>query len=148
MHSAIAARRSFLVALGVACAIAAAPRVAFAAPTAVQIRIVKGSRQGAPSVDPRLDDVKGQLSKLAYVRWEVEGEKQASLDAGKSTSMALPDGSSLEVTLVEAKGNSLTFQLKGARASSRLTISKDQRIVQQVTGEKDGAAYFATIRPG
>ena len=42
----------------------------------------------------------------------------------------------------------MTFQIRvGARAHSKLTISKDQRIVHQVTDEKDGAAYFATVRP-
>lgn len=124
----------------------AVPRFAAAA-TPVRIQIAKGSRQGAPSIDARLDDVKAQLSKLAYVHWEVAGEHQASLDPGKSTSVALPEGGSLEVTLVEAKGNSLTFQVKGGRANSRLTISRGQRIVQQVTAEKDGAAYFGIIRP-
>jgi hypothetical protein len=148
MHFANVARRSFLAALGVAFVTAAMPRIAAAAGTPVQIRIVKGSRQGAPAVDPRLDDVKSQLSKLAYVRWELAGEQQASLDVGKSTSVSLPEGGSLEVTLVEMSGNKLTFQLKGGGASSRLTISRDQRIVQQVTDEKNGAAYFATIRPG
>jgi hypothetical protein len=148
MRCANHARRNFLVALGVVFTAAAVPQLASAAGTPVQIRIVKGSREGAPGVDPRLDDVKSQLSKLAYVRWDVAGEHQATLDVGKSTSVALPEGGSLEVTLVEQSGNRLTFQLKGGGASSRLTISRDQRIVQQVTGEKNGAAYFATIRPG
>lgn len=148
MRFANVARRSFLAALGVAFVAAAMPRIAAAAGTPVQIRIVKGSRQGSAAVDPRLDDVKSQLSKLAYVRWELAGEQQATLDVGKSTSVSLPEGGSLEVTLVEMSGNRLTFQLKGGGASSRLTISRDQRIVQQVTDEKNGAAYFATIRPG
>jgi hypothetical protein len=33
------------------------------------------------------------------------------------------------------------------KTSSKLTISKDQRIVHQVTDEKGGEAYFASIRP-
>jgi hypothetical protein len=142
------ARRNFLVALGVVFATAGMPRLAAAAGTPVQIRIVKGSRQGAPAVDPRLDDVKGQLSKLTYVRWDVAGEQQVTLDVGKSATVSLPEGGALVVTLVETNGNRLTFQLQGGGASSRLTISRDQRIVQQVTDEKNGVAYFATIRPG
>ena len=148
MPCANVARRSFLAALGVVFVAAALPQPAQAAGTPVQIRIVKGSREGSPSVDPRLGDVKSQLSKLAYVRWELAGEQNATLDVGKSATVALPEGGSLEVTLVEMSGNRLTFQLKGGGASSRLTISRDQRIVQQVTDEKNGSAYFATIRPG
>ena len=33
------------------------------------------------------------------------------------------------------------------KTHSRLTISKDQRIVHQVVDEKSGEAYFATVRP-
>jgi hypothetical protein len=28
-----------------------------------------------------------------------------------------------------------------------MTISKDERLVHQVTGEKDGVAYFVSVRP-
>ena len=33
------------------------------------------------------------------------------------------------------------------KATSRLTISKDKRLVHQVTPEKAGEAYFVTVRP-
>jgi hypothetical protein len=55
----------------------------------------------------------------------------------------------LELTLVDAHKDTVTFQVRvpARLTNSRLTISKDQRIVHQVTDEKAGEAYFATIRP-
>jgi hypothetical protein len=130
--------------------LAAAPFVASAAPTVpVRVRIIKGSRQGPATVDPKLRDLTAQLGALAYQRWEQVGEHSKELQPGKPVSVPLPDGATLEVILVETHGNSVTFDLRvpaqGTR--SRLTIAKDQRIVQQVAPEKNGAALFATVRP-
>jgi hypothetical protein len=125
-----------------------APSLAAAATIPVRVRILKGSRQGPASVDPRLADLQGQLGRLAYVRWEQVGEHQAALDFGKPAAFALPDGATLELTLVESRKDTVTFEVKVAgRARSRLTISKEQRIVHQVADEKNGEAYFATVRP-
>ena len=51
------------------------------------------------------------------------------------------------ITLQESGGNVLTFEvsLASRNTQSRLTVEKGQRIVHQVTGEKDGAAYFLTV---
>ncbi|OFX22869.1 MAG: hypothetical protein A2V77_04655 [Anaeromyxobacter sp. RBG_16_69_14] len=129
--------------------LAAAPTLAEAATVPVRIRIIKGSRQGPAAVDPRLADLRGQLGRLAYVKWDQVGEHHADMGLGKSVSLPLPDGATLELTLVDAQKDTVTFQVRvpARRTNSRLTISKDQRIVHQVTDEKNGEAYFATVRP-
>jgi len=120
-----------------------------AATVPVRVRILKGSRQGPPAVDAKLADVHGQLSRLAYQRWDEVGQQQFQMDWNKPVSMGIPDGSTLELTLVSGQKDTVTFQVRvpQKKTNSRLTISKEQRIVHQVTDEKNGEAYFATIRP-
>ena len=120
-----------------------------AATVPVRVRVIKGSRQGPASMDPRLADLKGQLGRLAYQRWEEVGQQHFEMDWNKPVSMPIPDGSALELTLVSGQRDTVTFQVRvpQKRTNSRLTISKEQRIVHQVADEKDGEAYFATIRP-
>lgn len=115
----------------------------------VRVRIIKGSRQGPPSMDPKLRDLEAQLGRLAYQRWEEVGEHSRSVAFKKPVDFPLPDGSVLTLTLEDARKDTVTFQVgvPARRTRSRLTISKDQRIVHQVTDEKDGAAYFASVRP-
>jgi hypothetical protein len=143
-------RRGILAALAVG-AFTLGTSGAFAASGSVpvRVRVIKGSRQGPAEVDPRLHDVKAQLSRLAYQRWEQAAEQEQQVDFNKPVSVAIPGGGpALELTLLDARKDTVTFQLKvGGKTQSKLTISKDQRIVHQVTDEKDGAAYFATIRP-
>lgn len=135
--------------LAVALLLAAAPSTAKAGTIPVRVRILKGSRQGPPAVDSRLSDLRGQLGRLAYVRWDQVGERGEQLAVGKSLSVPLPDGSALELTLVDATKDTVTFDVRvpARRTHSRLTISKDQRIVHQVGDEKSGEALFASIRP-
>jgi hypothetical protein len=128
--------------------------VPLAAPAAeatipVRVRIIKGSRQGPASVDPSLQDLQGQLGKLAYQRWEEVGHESRDVAFKKPVDFPLPDGHVLTLTLEDARRDTVTFQVKvpGRRTQSRLTISKNQRIVHQVTDEKDGAAFFASVRP-
>lgn len=150
MVAAQRSRRALLVLFAMAAVAALWPPAARAAATVpVRIRIIKGSRQGPPAVDPKLADLQGQLGKLAYQRWDEAGEKNANMEMGKSITMALPDGSTLELVLVDARKDTVTFEVKvpARKTVSRLTIAKDQRIVHQVTGEKDGAAYFTTVKP-
>jgi hypothetical protein len=115
----------------------------------VRIRVLKGSRQGPPGVPPQLQDLAPQLSATAYVRWEQAGETQASMDFKKPASVSLPGGGQVVVTLIETRKDTATFevQVPAQRTQSRLTISKDKRIVHQVTPEKAGEAYFVSIRP-
>jgi hypothetical protein len=131
-------------------ALAAGPAAA-AAGVPVKVRIIKGSRQGPPSFDPKLADVQHQLAEagLAYQRWEQVGEQQFDLDFGKSASMPLPDGSSLELRLVSGQPNTVTFDVRLPRQDKpkRLTFSKEKRAVFRVSTHDGGDAFFATIRP-
>jgi hypothetical protein len=136
-----------------ACAAALAVMVA-AVPAAasagvpVGIRIIKGSRQGPAQVDPRLDDLKRQLSPLAYVRWEQVKAERLQLLPGKTEFVEIPGGDSVGVTLQEQRGDVVTFEvsLTSRNTESRLTVEKGQRIVHQVTPEKGGEALFVTVQ--
>jgi len=143
------ARLGWVKAAVLGAAVLAAVPAEAASPIPVRIRIIKGARQGPPSVDPALADLKGQLGHLAYQRWDQVGESQRSMDFGKPVTLPLPSGSQLEVTLVESRKDTVTFELRvpAERTQSKLTISKDKRIVHQVTPEKGGEAYFVTVRP-
>jgi hypothetical protein len=147
MVDATVGRRAVLAALAAAAfTFGESARAATGIP--VRVRILKGSRQGPPSVDPALADLQPQLSRLAYQRWEQAAVQQADVELNRPVRIAIPGGETLELTLVDARKETVTFQLRvGSKAQSKLTISKDQRIVHQVAPEKDGAAYFATIRP-
>ena len=138
-------RRSVAALLAVA-ALAAVP--AFAeAQVPVRIRVIKGSRQGPASVDPRLKNQTRQLSALAYVSWQLVEEKDLTLEAGKPQFLTLPGGDDVGVTLQERRGNTVTIEvaLAARNTQSRLTVEKGQRIIHQVTAEKGGTAYFVTV---
>jgi len=138
-------RRS-IAALLAAAALAAIP--AFAeAQVPVRVRVIKGSRQGPPSVDKRLDDLKRQLSPLAYVKWEQVDEKKLDLAQGQPQFVSLPGGDDVGVTLQESRGDKVTIEvaLAARNTQSRLTIEKGQRIVHQVSAEKGGSAFFITV---
>ena len=143
-------RRRWLVAgfIGLALALAA-PLVAHAAAVPVRVRIIKGARAGPLFVDPRLADLGPQLTHLVYQHWEQVAERDVQMDFNKPVSFPLPDGASLELTLLDARKDTVSFEVRVPqhRTRSRLTISKDKRIVHQVSEEKDNEAYFATIRP-
>jgi len=114
-----------------------------------RIRVLKGSRQGPPGVDPGLHDLERQLSHTAYVRWEQAGDIQETMAFKKPVLVSLPGGWQVVVTLVESRKDTATYEVlvPSTRTHSRLTIPKDKRIVHQVTPEKGGDAYFVTIRP-
>jgi hypothetical protein len=127
-----------------------APLAAAADPAVpVRVRIIQGSRQGPAQMDPRLQDLSGQLGRLAYQRWAEVGEHRREMTFKKAEQFPLPDGSVLTLTLEESRKDTVTFQVSvpARKTSSKLTISKDQRIVHQVTDEKGGEAFFASIRP-
>jgi hypothetical protein len=113
----------------------------------VRARVIKGSRQGPAMVDPRLDDLKRQLSPLAYVRWEQVDEKRLELREGNPEFVSLPGGEVVGVTLQERRGDTVTIEvaLAARNTQSRLTIEKGQRIVHQVSAEKSGSAFFLTV---
>jgi hypothetical protein len=114
----------------------------------VRVRVLKGSRQGPAKVDPRLEDLRRQLSALAYVRWEQVDVKMADLARGKPEFVTLPGGGDVvSVTLQERSGETVTIEVSVAarNTQSRLTIQKGQRIVHQVSPEKSGSAFFITV---
>jgi hypothetical protein len=113
----------------------------------VRVRVIKGSRQGPAQVDPKLDDLKKQLGKLAYVKWEQVKEQQLTMTDKKVQFVDLPGGDHVALTLQEVRGQTVTFEVALAQRNtmSRLTIEKNQRIVHQVSGEKGGVAYFVTL---
>lgn len=115
----------------------------------VRMRIIKGSRQGPASFDARLEDLRAQLGHLAYQQWQQVDEQSQKLAFNQPLKIPLPGGDTLVLTLIESFRDTVTFEVivPGERTHSRLTISKDQRIVHQLTPEKGGSAYFVSIRP-
>lgn len=113
----------------------------------VGVRLIKGSKAGPARVDPRLDDLKRQLSPLAYVRWEQLSEKKLNLKRGKTEFVNLPGGDTVGVTLQDHRGDVLTLEvaLTQRNTQSRLTVEKGQRIVHGVVPEKDGEAVFLVL---
>lgn len=141
-----------------ACADRPAPPAAPPAPTAasgtpaaegipIRVRIIQGSRKGPAKVDAKLADLKQQLGKLSYQRWEQVNEQYLTMADKKTQFVTLPDGQHVALTLQEVRGDTLTFEVALAQRNtmSRLTIDKVKRIVHQVTGEKGGIAYFVTV---
>jgi hypothetical protein len=137
-------RRTFLAAL--LCLATVSPALA-RSDVPVHVRVIRGSRHGPAKVDPRLDNLKRQLSPLAYVKWEQTDEKRLSLTKGKTEFVTLPDGEHVGLTLQDERPGTATFEVAVAsrNTQSRLTIEKGQRIVHQVTGEKGGSAFFVTL---
>ena len=143
-------RRGMAVTAMAAAALLGAALPALAAPgIPVRIRVIKGSRQGPAGVDPRLGDLQAQLSQLAYLRWEQVGEHRADMDFKKPVSLSLPSGEQLQVEVIESRRDTVTIEVRvpAHRMQSRLTLSKDKRLVQQVTPAKGGEAFFVTVRP-
>lgn len=113
----------------------------------VRVRVLKGDRKGPAQVDPKLDDLKKQLGKLAYVKWDQVKEQGLTMAERKVQFVDLPDGEHVGLTLQEVRGDTVTFEVALAQRNtmSRLTIEKGKRIVHQVSGEKGGVAYFVTL---
>jgi hypothetical protein len=140
-------RLRFLGAFAALALLGAAGAAAAQEAVPVRVRVIKGSRQGPASVDPKLGDLKRQLSPLAYVRWEQVKEQEFRLAQGKPAWVELPGGDSVGVTLQERSGQTVTIEvaLASRNTQSRLTVEKGQRIVHQVTPEKGGSAFFLTV---
>jgi hypothetical protein len=140
-------RTPIALALAFAAALLAASPATASAQVPVRVRVIQGSRQGPARVDPRLEDLKRQLSPLAYVRWEQVSEKRLELAQGKVEFVSIPGGDDVAVTLQERRGDTVTIEvaLAARNTQSRLTIEKGQRIVHQVSAEKSGSATFVTV---
>ncbi len=142
-------RRTFIRALLACIAVAAVAPTFAAADTPVHVRVIKGSRKGPASIAPELESLKRQLSSLAYVHWEQASEEKKTLVKGKPDYVKLPDGDQVSLTVMEEAPTKVTFEVvlesKAKKTGSRLTLEKGQRLVHQVTGEKDGSAIFLTV---
>lgn len=113
----------------------------------VRVRVLKGDRKGPAQVDAKLDDLRKQLGKLAYLKWDQVKVQELSMAEKKVQFVDLPDGEHVGLTLQEVRGDTVTFEVALAQRNtmSRLTIEKGKRIVHQVTSEKGGVAYFVTL---
>ena len=113
----------------------------------VHLRVIKGSKKGPAKMDPALEPLKRQLSSLAYVRWELASDEQRTMSKGKLESVKLPDGDEVTITVADESPEKITFEVTvvARKTQSRLTVEKGQRIVHQVSGEKNGSAFFLTV---
>lgn len=140
-------RRSLVFALAAAAALlAAAPRAA-SAEVPVLVRVIEGSRQGPPRIDPRLEDLRRQLSPLAWVRWALVQEKRFELVTGRPAFVELAGGEVAGVTLQDRRGDTITIEvaLASRNTQTRLTVEKGQRILHQLTAERGGEALFLAV---
>ncbi len=136
-------RTARLVALGLAFFLATpAP-----ADVPVHLRVIKGSKKGPAKMDPALEPLRRQLASLAYVRWELADDEQRTLVRGKLESVKLPNGDEVTLSMADESEVKVTFEVTvtARKTQSRLTVEKGQRIVHQVSGEKDGSAFFLTV---
>jgi len=143
MTSRIAFARAVLFVLA---ALALAPLTA-RAEVPVHIRIIKGSRNGPAKMDDSLLVLKKQLSSLAYVRWTQESDEKRTMSKGKIEFFKLPDGDDVSLQLRDEAPDKVTFEvtLLARKTHNKLTVERGQRIVHQVSGEKDGSAFFLTV---
>ncbi len=113
----------------------------------VHLRVIKGSKKGPAKMDPALEPLKRQLSSLAYVRWELASDEQRTMSKGKVESVTLPDGGEVTINVADESAEKVTFEVSvvARKTQSRLTVEKGQRIVHQVSGEKNGSAFFLTV---
>jgi hypothetical protein len=114
-----------------------------------RVRVARASRAAPAQLDPRLEDVKKQISSLAWQRWELVSDQTPTLALGRSTFVDLPDGSQAALSVVEVRGSIVTVEVAMAQKNTqtRVTIEKGQRIVHQVAKEKDGVALFIVVTP-
>ena len=136
--------RLLVVCAGVAAALLLGTPALAAETVPVRVRVLEGSKKQPARFDPRLDDLKRQLSPLAYVRWDEKSVRELTMERGKQEWVALPNGEQVGLTLVEVRKDAVTFEvaLSQENTQSRLSVERGQRIVHQVTREKDGAALF------
>jgi hypothetical protein len=139
-------RIGFAIALAFAFALVAAAPVPARADVPVHVRIIKGSKKGPAKMDESLMVLKKQLSQLAYVRWEQTSEDHRTMAKGKVETFKLPGGDEVSLALVDEQPNKVTFEVTVAarKAQNRVTVERGQRLVHQVSSEKDGSAFFLT----
>jgi hypothetical protein len=114
-----------------------------------RVRVLKATRGTPQKLDPRLEDVKKQISALAWQRWELVTDQTMALAQGSSSFVDLPDGSHAALSVVEVRGKLVTVEVSMAQKNTqtRVTIERGQRIVHQVAKEKKGLALFIVVTP-
>lgn len=114
-----------------------------------RVRVATASRATPARLDPRLEDVRPQLSALAWQRWELVSDRTLSLAKAPPSYVDLPDGTHAALSVVDVRGTLVTVEVAMAQKNmqSRLTIERGQRIVHQVAKEKDGVAVFLVVTP-
>ena len=139
-------RRRIAFALTIGLAVLAVPGAA-RADVPVHIRIIKGSKAGPAKMDQSLEVLKKQLSALAYVRWEQQTDEKRTMSKGKIEFFKLPNGDDVSLQLQDEQPDKVTFEvvLLARKTKNKLTVERGQRIVHQVSGEKDGSAFFLTV---
>lgn len=140
-------RRRIAFACACLVGIVSAPAAARAGDVPVHIRIIKGSKSGPAKMDDSLLVLKKQLSALAYVRWTQESDEKRTMSKGKIEFFKLPDGEDVSLQLKDEQPDKVTFEvvLLARKTHNKLTVERGQRIVHQVSGEKDGSAFFLTV---
>lgn len=124
---------------------AAAPDVVLAE-VPVHVRIIKGSKKGPAKMDESLEVLKKQLSQLAYVRWEQASDEKKVMSKGSVETFKIPGGESVTLKLIDEQADKVTFEVTvvAGKAQNKVTVERGQRLVHQVTSEKNGSAYFLT----
>jgi hypothetical protein len=114
-----------------------------------RVRLAKATRAQVAQLDPRLADVKKQISALAWQKWELLADQEMTLTREGHTVMEVPGVKPVVISLVEQRGDTVTIEVAIAQRNTqtRITIEKKQRIVHQVAKEKDGVAHFLIITP-
>lgn len=140
-------RIAFARALALGLIVLAVAPSAARAEVPVHIRIIKGSKNGPAKMDDSLLVLKKQLSALAYVRWTQESDEKRTMSKGKIEFFKLPDGDDVSLQLKDEQPDKVTFEvvLLARKTHNKLTVERGQRIVHQVSGEKDGSAFFLTV---
>jgi hypothetical protein len=146
-------QRTFIRSLLAAAILAAVALIPATTPAAdgvpARVRVAKATRAGPAQLDPKLEDVRKQISALAWQRWELVSDQTPTLTQGLSSFVDLPDGSHVALSIVEVRGNIVTIEVSLAQKNtqSRVTIERGQRIVHQVAKEKNGVALFIVVTP-
>ncbi|MGB8931808.1 MAG: hypothetical protein WCC48_11230, partial [Anaeromyxobacteraceae bacterium] len=114
-----------------------------------RVRVARASRAAPAQIDPRLEDVRKQVSALAWQKWELVSDQTPTLTQGQSSFVELPDGTHAALSLVSTHGNVVTIEVAIAQKNTqtRVTIERGQRIVHQVAKEKKGVALFIVVTP-
>ena len=141
--------RTLLAAASLAAAVLFAPPAAASDGVPARVRVVKATQAGPAKLDPRLEDVRKQVSALAWQQWDLVSDQTPTLTQAQSSFVDLPDGSHAALSIVEARGNIVTVEVSLAQKNtqSRVTIEKGQKIVHQVAKERNGVARFIVVTP-